>query len=42
MVTSDRGVPEVGRRGGPKTARSGGAVGVKARTQLKRDAVTMS
>jgi hypothetical protein len=41
-VLSDKEVPEEGRRGGPTTARSGGAVGVNARTQLKSDAVTMS
>ena len=41
-MLSDKEGPELGRRGGPTRARSGGAVGVKARTQLKREAVTMS
>ena len=41
-VVSDKEVPEEVRRGGPTTARSGGMVGVNARTQLKREAVTMS
>jgi hypothetical protein len=41
-MLSDKVVPEEVRSGGPTTARSGGTVGVNARTQLKIDAVTMS
>jgi len=41
-VPSDKRFPEEGRSGGPTTARSGGVIGVNARTQLKREAVTMS